>query len=358
MRIALVSPLFESVPPKLYGGTERVVAYLADALLELGYDVTMFASGDSVTRANLRPVCAEALRLNPRCRDSTPHHILQLEMVAAAADEFDVIHFHTDLLHFPLARRLATPSLTTLHGRLDHSDIKSLYREFREQPLVSISDHQRQPLAFAHWLRTIHHGLPPDLLSYQPKSGNYLAFLGRISREKRVDRAIEIARRAGKKLKVAAKVDEADAAYYQEVSHLLAEPHVEFVGEISEAQKSDFLGGAEALLFPIDWPEPFGLVMIEALAAGTPVIACPEGAVPEIVRDGENGFLINSVAEGVRAVENISLVSRERCRADFVERFTAQRMAEDYVKAYTEVKQKRRSTVVPLASPEFAWKLG
>lgn len=350
MRIALVSPLFESVPPQLYGGTERVVAYLTEALLNLGHEVTLFASGDSVTGAKLRPACRRALRLDPGCADPIPHHMLELEMVAAEAEagEFDIVHFHTDLLHFPLARRLETPSLTTLHGRLDLPDIKSIYYEFTDLPLISISDHQRLPLSFCNWKGTVYHGLPTGLLDFHPQPGSYLAFLGRISRDKRVDRAIEIARIAGKKIKVAAKVDKADKPYYDEVKPLLDLPHVEFVGEITERQKDEFLGNAEALLFPIDWPEPFGLVMIEAMATGTPVIAYGNGSVPEIIRNGENGFIVSSVSEAVAALQNLGSLSRESCRASFEKRFTARRMARDYIALYEQLIAQKRSSVLPL----------
>lgn len=348
MRIALVSPLFESVPPQLYGGTERVVAYLTDALLELGHDITLFASGDSRTGAKLRAPCRRALRLDSNCLDSIPHHVLELEMVAEEAKNFDIIHFHTDLLHFPMARRLKIPSLTTLHGRLDLTDLKNIYYEFSDLPLVSISDNQRTAISFANFVRTVHHGLPVDLLKFQPNPGSYLAFLGRISKDKRVDRAIEIAKRAGKKIKVAAKVDRNDFDYYESVKHLLKQPHVEFIGEINEAQKSEFLGNAEALLFPIDWPEPFGLVMIEAMATGTPVVAYPCGSVPEIVRNEENGFIVNSIDEGVAAVRRLPELSRERCRASFEKNFSAQRMAADYVNVYQSLLAKQQEKVLPL----------
>lgn len=360
MRIALVSPLFESVPPQLYGGTERVVAYLSDALMNLGHEVTLFASGDSRTGARLRAPCRRALRLDKSCQDPIPHHVLELAMVEAEASDFDIIHFHTDLLHLPLARRLNIPSVTTLHGRLDLPDIKNLYYEFADLPLVSISDHQRLPLAFANWIKTVHHGLPLELLNFQPREGNYLAFLGRISKEKRVDRAIEIARVAGKKLKIAAKIDKADAAYYQEVAHLLRQPHVEFIGEINEGQKNEFLGNAEALLFPIDWPEPFGLVMIEAMATGTPVIAYGEGSVPEIVRERENGFIVRSIEEAAATVHALNGIDRAGCRASFEKRFSAERMARDYLSVYESLIEQRGGNVIPLTAPSqpAGWRTG
>jgi glycosyltransferase involved in cell wall biosynthesis len=348
MRIALVSPLFESVPPQLYGGTERVVAYLTDALLSLGHEITLFASGDSRTGARLLAPCRRALRLDSSCTDHTPHHVLELEMVAEEAKNFDIIHFHTDLLHFPMARHLEVPSVTTLHGRLDLPDLKNLYYEFSDLPLVSISDSQRIPLAFANWVSTVHHGLPLNLLNYHPRKGGYLAFLGRISRDKRIDRAIEIARLAGKKIKVAAKVDKSDAAYFETIAHLLKQSHVEFIGEITEQQKNEFLGNAEALLFPIDWPEPFGLVMIEAMATGTPVIAYPCGSVPEIICEGENGFIVNSIPQAVAAVQRLGTISREACRAYFETNFTADRMAKDYITVYERLIDQRAGKIIPI----------
>jgi glycosyltransferase involved in cell wall biosynthesis len=323
-----------------------VVAYLAEALLRQGHEVTLFASGDSRSPAELRAPCRYALRLDHTCIDPTPHHVLELEMVAQEASRFDFIHFHTDLLHLPMARRLKTPHLTTVHGRLDLPDLKTLYYEFSDLPFSSVSDHQRAPLPFVSWAGTVYRGLPTELLDFHPQPGAYLAFLGRISRDKRLDRAIEIARLAGRKIKVAAKVDKADASYYAEIAHLLEQPHVEFVGEINDRQKNEFLGDAEALLFPIDWPEPFGLVMIESLAAGTPVIAYPCGSVPEIIRDAENGFVVNSVAEGAEAVSRLAEISRERCREIFEERFSARRMAQEYVALYEQLAQKEPRRLV------------
>jgi glycosyltransferase involved in cell wall biosynthesis len=336
LSIAQVAPLYESVPPRLYGGTERIVAYITEELVAMGHDVTLFASGDSRTKARLIAGSPRSLRLDPTCRDPLAHHIVMLERVMQESARFDVIHFHCDYIHYPLSRRLAMPTLTTLHGRLDLPDLLPVYREFPEMPLISISDAQRVPLPDAAWRATIHHGLPPDFGRKRGEGGgDYLAFLGRISPEKRVDRAIEIALRSGMALRIAAKVDPADQGYFEEKIHpLLGEPGVEFLGEISEEDKEDFLAGAYALLFPIDWPEPFGLVMIEAMACGTPVIAFRRGSVPEVIDDGRTGFVVNSVDEAVDAVGRVGAVRREECRATFERRFTARRMAEDYVTAY------------------------
>jgi glycosyltransferase involved in cell wall biosynthesis len=344
LRIAQIAPLYESVPPKLYGGTERVVSYLTDELVGLGHDVTLFASGDSISRARLVPGPPRALRLDPSCMDPLAHHVVLLEKVQQRAEEFDVLHFHIDYLHFPVSRRGRSAHVSTLHGRLDLPDLAIVYDEFRETPVVSISEAQREPLPQANWQATVHHGLPPGLHAPGPGHGGYLAFLGRISPEKRVDRAIEIARRAGRRLRIAAKVDRIDAAYFDgHIRPLLAAPHVEFVGEIAEADKGAFLGNAEALLFPIDWPEPFGLVMIEALACGTPVIAFREGSAPEIVEHGRNGFLVDSVGEAAAAVGRLGSLDRGACRRSFEERFTARRMALDYVEVYERLIAARTS---------------
>ncbi|MGA2191927.1 MAG: glycosyltransferase family 4 protein, partial [Nitrospirota bacterium] len=287
MKIAQVSPLYESVPPKLYGGTERVIAYLTEELVRQGHDVTLFASGDSVTSARLIPLCERALRLDKDCVDTMPHHMLLLEEVFQRIEDFDIVHFHIDYMHFPLSRRHFFTQVTTLHGRLDIPDLAPLYREFSEMPLVSISDAQRGPLPWANWQATVYHGLPPGLLRLHERPGSYLAFLGRVSPEKRLDRAIEIARAADMELKVAAKVDKADEKYFGDVIRpLLGQPGIDFIGEIDERRKDSFLGGAYALLAPIDWPEPFGLVMIESMACGTPVISYPCGSVPEIIDEG------------------------------------------------------------------------
>jgi glycosyltransferase involved in cell wall biosynthesis len=341
MRIAQVAPLFESVPPTYYGGTERIVSYLTEALVHAGHRVTLFASGGSTTAAELVPVTPGPLRLDRQCIDWIAHHVLLLERVFQRADEFDVIHFHMDYLHFPFSRRRAGCHLTTLHGRLDIPDLAPLYREFTDMPLVSISDAQRAPLGKVNWQATVHHGLPETGYQFHPEGGNYLAFLGRISREKRVDRAIEIARQAGMPLRIAAKVDKADAAYFATtIEPLLDDPLVEYLGEIGEDQKSEFLGNAYALLLPIDWPEPFGLVMIEAMACGTPVIAFRNGSVPEIIADGETGFVVDSVEEAVAAVAKIHQLSRRRCREVFEQQFTASRMAVDYLRVYARMKNR------------------
>lgn len=337
LRIAQVAPLYESVPPKLYGGTERIVSYLTEELVRQGHEVTLFASGDSVTRARLVAACPRALRLAPDCIDSLAHHLILLEEVFRRAAEFDVIHFHVDYLHFPWTRRHPVPHVTTLHGRLDIPDLVPLHREFAGMPVVSISNAQREPLPGLDWQGTVHHGLPEDLHAFSGEPGEYLAFLGRVSPEKGLDHAIEIARRAGLPIRIAAKVDRADLAYFAEVIEpLLAQPHVEFLGEINEERKGEFLGGARALLFPIDWPEPFGLVMIEAMACGTPVIAFRRGSVPEIVGDGETGFVVATREEAVSAVGRLPEISRRRCRTTFERRFTAPRMAHDYLTLYRQ----------------------
>ncbi len=335
MRIAQVAPLHEAVPPKRYGGTERVVHYLTEELVALGHEVTLFASGDSLTSARLVPCCRRALRLDPSCADRTVYHVLQLDAVMEREDAFDVVHFHTDYLHYPFARRSPVPVLTTLHGRQDLRDLAPLYRRFGDVGLVSISDHQRRPLPRVNWLATVAHGLPADLL--RPRAGlrGYLAYLGRFSPEKRFDRAVEIARRAGLPLKAAAKADAMDGAYFEAVVRpLLDDPLVEWVGEIGEEAKADFLGGALAHLFPIDWPEPFGLVMIEAMACGTPTIAWPCGSVPEIIENGVTGYVVSSIEAAAAAVAACAGFDHAACRAAFERRFTAGRMAADYVLLY------------------------
>jgi glycosyltransferase involved in cell wall biosynthesis len=335
MRIAQIAPLYESVPPKYYGGTERVVSYLTEEQVRQGHQVTLFASGDSVTKARLVAACRCSLRLDKHCVDQLAYHIRLLDLVFREADRFDILHFHIDYLHFPLSKRLERPTLTTLHGRLDIPDLPELYREFRAMPLVSISDSQRDPLPWVNWQATVAHGLPENLYTFRAEPGKYLAFLGRISPEKRVDRAIAIARRIGMDLKIAAKVDKVDRAYFkEEIEPLLNHSRVEYVGEIGEEEKNEFLGQAYALLFPIDWPEPFGMVMIEALACGTPVIAYRRGSVSEVMEDGVTGYIVDSFDEAVEAVERIPHLSRRRCRQVFEERFSATRMAQDYVTVY------------------------
>jgi glycosyltransferase involved in cell wall biosynthesis len=341
MRIAQVAPLFESVPPKLYGGTERVVSYLTEELIQMGNEVTLFASGDSQTSAKLIAPVKTALRLDPGCPEPTAAHVVMLEQVFRQASAFDVIHVHIDALHFPLARRCDVPVLTTPHGRLDLAGLPPLFREFSDLPLTSISDSQRRPLAWANWVATVHHGVPSTLYQWQEKPGRYLAFLGRISPEKRVDRAIEIARRVGLPLRIAAKVDRADRDYFADVIQpLLADDSVEFIGEIGEPDKCAFLSEAIALLFPIDWPEPFGLAMIEALACGTPVIAFNCGSVPEVIDDGATGFVVRTIDEAVERVEQVWTLRGRPCRDTFDRRFTAARMAQDYVAVYRMLQER------------------
>ena len=343
MRIAQVAPLHESVPPQGYGGTERVVSYLTEELVRQGHEVTLYASGDSVTEARLVPCCRRSLRLDEACIDRLSHHVLMLERVVADAERYDVVHFHVDYLHFPLSRRIATPHVTTLHGRLDLPDLVPIYEEFRDVPLVSISDAQRRPLWWADWRATVYHGLPPRLYEASTEPGSYLAFLGRISPEKGLDRAIEIARRAGLPLRIAAKVDAVDREYFErEIEPLLRQPGIEYLGEAGERAKAELLRGAAALLFPVAWPEPFGLVMIEAMACGTPVIAHPRGSVPEVLDDGVTGFVVEDVDEAVEAVARVSELSRARCREVFEERFSDRRMAQDYVATYAAVVEGRR----------------
>lgn len=338
MNIAQVSPLYESVPPKLYGGTERVVSYLTEELVRQGHRVTLFASGDSITSAELVPSCPRALRLDPECLDCLAHHFVMLEQVYRRAHEFDVIHFHVDYLHLPVSSRLRLPEVTTLHGRLDIPGLATLYTEFPDAPLVSISGAQRAPLRWCNWLATVYHGLPEDSYTLHEMPGNYLAFLGRISPEKRIDRAIELARRTGIPLKIAAKVDKADCEYFvREIRPLLDHPLVEYLGEIGEHEKNEFLGGARALVFLIDWPEPFGLAMIEAMACGTPVIACRRGSVPEVVDHGVTGFIVDDVDQAVHALDRVANVSRRGCRRRFEERFSVSRMARDYTGVYERV---------------------
>ena len=338
MKIAQIAPLAESCPPKLYGGTERIVSYLTEELVRLGHDVTLFASGDSRTRARLVRCSDMALRLNPSVRDPLPYHIAMLDEVRRQADRFDILHFHIDLLHFPLIREYSQRTVTTLHGRQDLPDLRPFYAAFPEIPLVSISHDQRRPLGrHVNWAGNVYHGLPRDLLPFTASpSGDYLAFLGRISPEKGPDRAIKIAARAGMPLRIAAKIDRADQAYWDEViaPMIAANPDIEYVGEIGEEEKAEFLGNARALLFPIDWPEPFGLVMIEALACGTPVIAFPRGSVREIIEDGVTGFLCETVEEAIAAVRRIDSIDRRVCRETFERRFSAARMARDYLAVY------------------------
>ena len=344
MRIAQVSPLYESCPPRLYGGTERIVSYLTEELVRQGHEVTLFASGDSRTEATLRAPCDRALRLDLRFEDPLPHNLILLNRVARSAEAFDIIHFHADFLHFPLFAPLRGKTLTTAHGRLDLPDLPPLFREFPMMPLVSISNAQRVSVPWATWHGTVYHGLPEGLYAQGRGDGGYLAFIGRISPEKGLDKAIKIAHKAGIPLRIAAKVDKADLDYYNsKIKRLLKTAGVEFIGEIGEREKGQFLGRALALLFPIDWPEPFGLVMIEAMANGTPVVAFRRGSVPEIIDTGVTGFIVDSVDEAVAAVPRSVALDRRTIRHRFEERFSAERMARDYVERYRDVL--RRSSV-------------
>jgi len=346
LRIAQVAPLVESVPPKHYGGTERIVAYLTDELVRLGHEVTLFASGDSVTSAELVPVCRRSFRRNKRATDYLSREVLLMDHVMQRAGEFDVIHFHTGCLHYLISRHLTVPNVTTLHGRLDTPELLRLYERFRDMPMISISNAQRTPWPCANWQATIYHGLPQDLFRFHPEPAGYLAFLGRASPEKRVDRAIEIARRVGMPLKIAAKVDPADRRYFKrEIESLLNDPHVEWLGEISDKDKDEFLGNAYALLFPIDWPEPFGLVMIESMACGTPVIAYACGSVQEVMDDGVTGFVVNDMEQAVEATRRVRDLDRAKCREVFEKRFAASRMASDYVNVYTRLADSRRRSM-------------
>jgi glycosyltransferase involved in cell wall biosynthesis len=348
MKIAQVAPLIERVPPSLYGGTERIVSYLTEELVRLGHDVTLFASGDSITSAELAPCCTRALRLDPTARDAIPHLMRMIDKVRERAKEFEVVHFHIDFLHFPLFRSLAVQTLTTLHGRQDLGDLELFYSHFGEMPLISISNDQRKSLPHANFVATIHHGIPPDLLRPSFEPGRYLAFLGRISPEKRPDRAIRIARAAGIPLKLAAKVDTVDEDYFRkEILPIINVPGVEFIGEINEHEKTNFLGEAGALLFPVDWPEPFGLVMIEAMACGTPVLAFRCGSIPEVIEDGVTGKVVGSEAEAIAALPAILAYDRRAVRRRFEDRFTSTRMAKDYVTAYRRLLKTHTSGAKP-----------
>jgi glycosyltransferase involved in cell wall biosynthesis len=339
MRIAQIAPLYECVPPRLYGGTERIVSYLTEELVRQGHEVTLFASGDSKTSAKLVPCCDTAIRLNPSIRDPLPYHIMMLEEVGQRINQFDVLHFHIDFLHAPLIRGLLHCTVSTHHGRLDSPDVAAFYRVFPELPLVSVSRDQRKYLPHANWVGTVYHGIPRDLLAFQQKAmGGYLAFLGRISPEKGPNRAIEIAARAAMPLKIAAKVDPVDQAYWEEIVRPMVDAHrnVEFLGEIGDQDKAKLLGAAAALLFPVDWPEPFGLVVIEAMACGTPVIAFRRGSVAEVVEDGTSGFIVDTIEEAVIAVQRIGSLDRAKIRAKFEQRFTVERMAHDYLDIYQQ----------------------
>jgi glycosyltransferase involved in cell wall biosynthesis len=352
MKIAQIAPLTESVPPKLYGGTERVVSWLTEELVRQGHEVTLFASGDSKTDAELVPVCARSLRTDESCKNAMPHHVILIGEVLDRAHEFDVIHSHIDYLLYPFIRGRRTRSLHTLHGRLDLPDLQPLYKEFNEIPVVSISDSQRKPLPHANYFATVYHGLPQDLYSYTSKASDYMLFLGRICPDKRPDRAIEIAEITKQKLVIAAKVDPVDEEYFnREIKPLLKSPYVDFIGEVNEHEKNELIGQARAILFPIDWPEPFGLVMIESLACGTPVIAFKHGSVPEVIDHGKTGFHCSSVADAVKAVNRIDEIDRAQCRRTFEERFTSYRMASDYVQLYKRLVEPRgEAHIVPFAA--------
>jgi len=339
MKIAQIAPLYEAVPPRFYGGTERVVAHLANALADLGHEVTLFACADARSRAKVVPMRAQALRLDPApLKSDLASHLTMLHEVRRRAGEFDVLHFHVDLVHFPFFEDMAERTLTTLHGRLDIADLPEAYMRWNRYPLASISRHQRRPLPFANWLANVPHGIDEAAYAFGQGTGGYLAFLGRISPEKRPDRAISIARKAGLPLRIAAKVDPADRHYFeQEIRRLLDDPLVDFIGEIGDEDKAAFLGGARALLFPIDWPEPFGLVMIEAMACGTPVIGWRCGSVPEIVEDGVSGVIVESEAQAVAAVHEIDRLDRRLVRQAFDSRFSARAMAKAYLELYARL---------------------
>ncbi len=335
MRIAQISPLYESVPPRYYGGTERVVHYLTEELVAQGHEVTLYASGDSITNAKLVPGCEAALRLNGNAVDALAPHFTMMEQIEKDAHKFDIIHSHIDYLFYPIIRRNSYHIVTTLHGRLDIPELQPLYKEYFNVPVVSISDSQRKPLPQANWKSTVYHGLPLDLYSYNADAGNYLVYVGRISPEKRVDRAIDIAIKAGIPIRIAAKVDKADKEYFDvEIKKLLNHPLIEMIGEVGDKEKQELLGGALGLLFPIDWPEPFGLAMVEAMACGTPVIAYKCGSVPEVVDEGITGFVVNSQEEAVEAVDKLPQLSRLECRRTFEKRFSVQRMTKDYLSIY------------------------
>src|SRR6185503_16554055 len=353
MRIAQVAPLTEAVPPKLYGGTERVVHWITEELVALGHDVTLFASGDSQTSAKLEPGWPRALRLDGAVRDANALHLAMLENVRRRANEFDFLHFHLDYYPFSLFSRQSTPFLTTLHGRLDLPELHPVFNACTAAPVVSISNSQRRPLPQARWVRTIYHGLPENLITPKPVRPSYLAFLGRIAPEKAVDRAIHVARKCGIPLKIAAKVDRVDAEYYEErIRPLIEPPHVEYIGEIGDHEKSDFLSGAHALLATIDWPEPFGLVMIEAMASGTPVIAFNRGSVPEVVDDGLTGFIVEDELGAIGAVQRLAELDRTRVREQFEQRFTARRMAQDYLGTYRALAESHAPRLRVVAADE------
>ena len=338
MRIAQVAPLYESVPPQLYGGTERIVHYLTEELVAMGHEVTLYAAGDSRTSAELVSICDRALRLDATCTDALAHHMTMLERLSHEWRRYDVIHFHIDYLHFMMSRMLGLRQLTTLHGRQDLAELGPLYHAFPDMPVVSISNAQRGPLPQANWVGTVLHGLPTDLYEPTYSRGEYFAFMGRVSQEKRPDRAIAIAKALKVPLRIAAKIDKQDREYYEEhIAHLFDDPLIEYVGEIPDRDKARFVGGAKALLFPIDWPEPFGLVMIEAMACGTPVVAFEHGSVPEVLEDGVTGYIVNDMPAAIEAARQASSLDRRRIRETFERKFSARRMADDYLALYREL---------------------
>jgi glycosyltransferase involved in cell wall biosynthesis len=353
MRIAQIAPSYERVPPKLYGGTERMVSFITEELVQRGHDVTLFASGDSQTSARLASYCDKALRLSGKPELAASLHVAMLaEVYEMGRERFDLIHSHIDYWTFPFSRVTGIPTVSTMHGRMDIQDLHLIYRRFPEAALVSISNSQRLPLADLNWVDTIYHGLPRDLLKFNAQPGHYLAFIGRVAPEKRPDLAIEIARRSGVPLKIAAKVDRADREYFETtIKPLIQGPHVEFIGEINDADKSEFLGGARALLFPIDWPEPFGLAMIEALACGTPVIARPCGSVPEVMKPGISGFVASELDELVAAVHEIDSIPRAQCRRYFEERFTSDKMIDRYERVYERLIDSKRNGAADISQP-------
>ncbi len=355
MRIAQIAPLYEAVPPKYYGGTERVVAYLCDALTEVGHQVTLFSSADAHTRAQLISVRDQAIRLDRApLKSDLAAHLTMLHEVRRHACRFDLLHFHLDMIHFPIFEAIAARTITTLHGRLDLKDLEGVYERWPEYALISISNHQRLPLPDISWFATVQHGVPHRRYTLQPRAGNYLAFIGRISPEKRADIAIRLAQRSGIRLRIAAKVDAVDVTYFDtSIKPLLADPLVEFIGEIGDADKGSFLGNALALIFPIDWPEPFGLVMIEALACGTPVVAWKRGAVAEIIDHGETGFIVESEDEALEAIGRVASLGRRHIRAVFERRFTAITMARNYVKAYTRLLEQHAESLLPTAATDI-----
>ena len=355
MRIAQIAPLFESVPPKTYGGTERVVSWLTEELVQQGHEVTLFASGDSMTTARLVPCCPQSLRRASGSIDHLAHHFVMLEKVWREKDDFDLLHFHIDYLHFPISSRESHIAVTTLHGRLDIPDLVPLYEVYPEMPVISISDAQRDPLPQLNWQGTVHHGLPPELFKPYRTEGRYLAFLGRTSPEKGLDRAIEIAESAGMPLKIAAKIDKVDQEYFDTcIKPLLNSPNIEFLGEIGYPEKNRFLGEAAAVLFPVAWPEPFGIVMIEAMACGTPVIAYPFGSVPEVMKDGVTGFIVSDVESAVDAVMRVGDLNRRKIRKYFEQHFTASRMTQDYLRIYERMVNRKKAPLA-VANGVFNW---